>query len=136
MVSDAEPIASPAVSNAAFILAAVYGFVLWRRRQRLDRIEPILERLGLEFVRSHANFVLVKVGNGKQIFADLEAAVASALDDDGSTDDPPEVTSGEGGSEDGGQINNTYDGEGGVSVGHAVILPYRRTPYGRVSRIL
>jgi histidinol-phosphate aminotransferase len=36
-----------------------------------DWLQAQFAKLDLEFVPSHANFVLVKVGNGKQVFTDL-----------------------------------------------------------------
>jgi histidinol-phosphate aminotransferase len=40
-------------------------------RQGLEYLQGEFRRLGLEFVPSHANFVLVRVGNGKKVFQQL-----------------------------------------------------------------
>ena len=34
--------------------------------------ESAFESLGINYVRSHANFILAKVGNGQQTFLDLQ----------------------------------------------------------------
>ena len=41
-------------------------------RMGLDYFHSAFAQLGLEFVRSHANFVLVKVGEGARVFAELQ----------------------------------------------------------------
>ncbi len=38
----------------------------------LDYLQNSLRQLGLEFVPSHANFVLVRVGNGQRVFEDMQ----------------------------------------------------------------
>lgn len=39
----------------------------------VDFLELGFRKLGLEFIKSHANFVLVKVGDGQKVFKDLQA---------------------------------------------------------------
>ena len=39
----------------------------------VEQMELACRKLGLEFVKSHANFVLVKVGDGAKVFKDLQA---------------------------------------------------------------
>ena len=41
-------------------------------RRGLDLLQSEFARLGLEFVESHANFVLVEVGDGARVFAELQ----------------------------------------------------------------
>ena len=41
-------------------------------RQGLDLLHSEFTRLGLEFVESHANFVLVEVGDGARVFSELQ----------------------------------------------------------------
>ncbi len=43
-------------------------------RQGLDYLQNAVAQLGLEYVPSFANFVLVKVGDGARVFADLQRA--------------------------------------------------------------
>ena len=44
----------------------------WRNENGLKQVEEGLRNLGLEFVPSHANFILVDVGDGQKAFQELQ----------------------------------------------------------------
>ncbi len=79
-IAELEKIRQPFNVNAlaqAGALAALDDTAHAERTRRvtargLKFFERSFRRLGLEFVPSHANFILVKVGPGEQVFADMQ----------------------------------------------------------------
>ena len=71
-----QPFNTNAVAQAAAIGALSDSEWVTQCRQRnmngLEQIGSGLEKLGIEFIPSHANFVLSKPGNGRRLFLELQ----------------------------------------------------------------
>ena len=63
----AQAAAAAALDDRKFV-----GMCVRETRKGLRRLEAGFTRLGLEFVPSQANFVLVRVGDGAKVFEELQ----------------------------------------------------------------